>query len=77
MAAPLSSSRHSVMRVVTRADSSTTSPSMKQSASIAWPPEIVSGLAPLARTACQARPGPRSSAACVMTLRFALSASPM
>ena len=72
-----SSVRHSGIRVDTRAETSATSPSTAHSASIAWPPVIVSTLAPLARTPCQMRPGPRCSTAGATQVRLAVSTSPM
>jgi hypothetical protein len=38
---------------------------------------MVSVLAPLARTPCQIRPGPRCRTACVAVLRLAVRTSPM
>ena len=69
--------RHSGIRVDTRAETSANSPSTAQSASMAWPPVMVSTLAPFARTPCQMRPGPRWSWACTTQVRFAVSTSPM
>ena len=56
-------SRHSGIRVDTRAESSANSPSTAHRASMAWPPAMVIVLAPLVRTPCQMRPGPRCSTA--------------
>ena len=72
-----SSVRHSGIRVDTRAETSANSPSTAHRASMAWPPAMVSVLAPLARTPCQMRPGPRCSWAWATVLRFAVSTSPM
>src|SRR5206468_4060202 len=68
-----SSVRHSGILVETRAETSASSPSTAHSASIAWPPVIVSTLAPLARTPCQMRPGPRTSTAGATHVRLAVT----
>src|SRR5438477_737562 len=72
-----SSVRHSGIRVDTRAESSANSPSTAHSASMACPPVMVSTLAPLARTPCQMRPGPRCRWASATVVKFAVSTSPM
>ena len=72
-----SSVRHSGIRVDTRAETSANSPRMAHIASMAWPPAMVSVLAPLARTPCQMRPGPRCSTAGTAVFKCAVSTSPM
>ena len=77
MVSPVSVLCHSAMRVARRAETSSNSPSTKQSASIACPPAIVRVLAPFRRSPCQMRPSPRRVTAWLTTLMLAETISPM